>query len=190
MPALRHDDGNARSGARRAVESGSVLGLSALRTTFLDDLPAGTPNALTPSQFLTSRKEPPTLAAFSSSACAPGAKNRVPRELTGQYGRPSALHVVIAGRVLRPPFPATRLVELAPGICPGVRSSEDVCQPGPSRACSSTRGSVSSGMKVESSTSSIEAQSAVRYSSCCGKVSGWSSRRTIRARDRAPAKCA
>jgi len=46
MPAVRRDDGNAWSGPRRAVEGGSVLGLSALRAAFLDDLPAATPNAL------------------------------------------------------------------------------------------------------------------------------------------------
>jgi hypothetical protein len=57
------------------VEGGSVLGLSTLRTAFLDHLSAATPNALTPSDFLTSSKEPPTLAAFSSSACALGPQN-------------------------------------------------------------------------------------------------------------------
>src|SRR3954462_5192931 len=36
VPAVRHADGDAGSGSRRAVEAGSILGLSAMRTPLLD----------------------------------------------------------------------------------------------------------------------------------------------------------
>ena len=43
MHALRRPDGNARSRARDAVDTGSILGLQQLRPPFLDDVPAAQP---------------------------------------------------------------------------------------------------------------------------------------------------
>ena len=46
VPAVWRRDGDAGSGTWRAVEAGSVLGLSALRASFLDDLPGAPTRAV------------------------------------------------------------------------------------------------------------------------------------------------
>ena len=153
VPAMRRGDGDARPGAGRAVETRSILGLPPLRPAFLDDIPGPSgsigasggrfpgvglmfsgarPGAANLPIFLTSLVEVPTLAAFSSSACV-----RSPNRVARESGRSQRKVVGVPGirrAASSRPTPCSQLVEL-PGCSRGCRSSEDVCQPGPSHAC-------------------------------------------------------
>ena len=75
---------------------------------------------LTDSDFLTSTVELPTLAAFSSSACAGSPSGAA---LARWIGRSSALPAVRGPRPPGPTFPALSLS--GSSGCPGCRSSED-----------------------------------------------------------------